>query len=127
MDQKTLKDVLHWMRSTDLAEVSYKRPGAGFELASEHVPAAPAGGFPEARVVPVPSPEVGVFRSGPRGRSAKAQPGAAVASGDLLGVVDTGAAEVEVKAPADGRLLPGSAEDGRPVEYGQPLFFIQPR
>lgn len=127
MDTKSLKDVLDWMRGTDLAEVVYKRGGAGFELASEPVHAAPAGGFPEARVVPVASPEVGVFRAAGRGASFKGQAGDAVEAGAVLGVVDTGAKAVELKAPAAGKLVGAGPEDGKAVEYGQPLFFIAPR
>lgn len=126
MDAKTLKDVLEWMRSTDLAEVAWSRGTDGFALASDQTPPPPPGGFPEARVVPVPSPEVGVFRAAKRGKTGAA-PGEAVASGAVLGVIDTGAAQVEVKSPAQGKLLAGGAEDGKAVEYGQPLFFISPR
>ncbi|MBI3297061.1 MAG: hypothetical protein HYZ75_02780 [Elusimicrobia bacterium] len=127
MDKSTLNAVLDWMRTTDLAEVAFHRAGEGFELASDQASAAPVGGFPDARVVPVPSPEVGVFRAAALGKSPKAQPGDEVAEGAVLGVIDTGAAKVDVKAPAAGKLIPAAAEDGKAVEYGQPLFFIQPR
>lgn len=127
MDSKTLKEVLSWMRSTDLAEVAWNRGGAGFALSSDTAQAIPSGGFPEARVVPVSSAEVGVFRAAPLGKSPKAQAGDEVSEGTLLGLIDTGAAKLEVKAPSAGKLLAGVAEDGKAVEYGQPLFFIQPR
>jgi len=32
-----------------------------------------------------------------------------------------------VPAPADGLLKIISVEDSKPVEYGQPLFFVEPR
>lgn len=115
------------MRGTDLAEVAWRRGGEGFELSSEGAPGIPAGGFPACTVVPVASPEVGVFRAGAKGRSAAAQPGEDVSVGALLGSIDTGTAVVDVKAPAAGRLVAGAAEDGKAVEYGQPLFFVQPR
>lgn len=127
MDTTTLSAVLAWMRTTDLAEVAFKRGGEGFELSADQAPSAPSGGFPEARVVAVPSPEVGVFRAAPLGRSPRAQPGDEVSAGDNLGVVDTGSVAVEVKSPASGRLVSAAAEEGKAVEYGQPLFFIQPR
>lgn len=127
MDTQTLKDVLAWMRSTDLAEVAYRRAGAGFELCADGAVPAPAGGFPEARVVPVCAPEVGVFRAAGRGASFKGQPGDAVEAGAVLGAVDTGAKTVELKAPAAGKLVGTGPDDGKAVEYGQPLFFIQPR
>ncbi|MBI2361852.1 MAG: hypothetical protein HYV15_00495 [Elusimicrobia bacterium] len=60
-------------------------------------------------------------------RSPKAQAGDEVSAGTLLGLIDTGLAKVEVKSPSAGKLLAGAAEDGKPVEFGQPLFFIQPR
>ena len=49
------------------------------------------------------------------------------AAGAVLGTVDTGAKTVELKAPAAGTLVGTGPEDGKPVEYGQPLFFIAPR
>lgn len=127
MDAKTLKEVLAWMRSTDLAEVAWSRAGTGFSLSSDTTPPVPSGAFPEARVVPVASAEVGVFRAAPLGKSPKAQAGDEVSEGTLLGLIDTGTAKKEVKSPASGKLLAGVAEDGKAVEYGQPLFFIQPR
>lgn len=128
MDKNTLSAVLDWMRSTDLAEVAFKRGGEGFALASDQAPPPPpAGGFPEARVVPVASPEVGVFRAAALGKSQIAQPGTEIAAGAILGLVDTGSAKFEVKSPASGKLISAAAEDGKAVEYGQPLFFIQPR
>lgn len=127
MDTKNLKEVLDWMRSTDLTEVAYKRGDAGFELCAEGAVCAPAGGFPEARVVPVTSPEVGVFRAAGRGASFKGQPGDAVEAGAVLGAVDTGVKAFELKAPAAGKLVGAGPEDGKAVEYGQPLFFIAPR
>ncbi|MBI5596995.1 MAG: hypothetical protein HY928_12960 [Elusimicrobia bacterium] len=127
MDPKTLKEVLSWMRSTDLTEVAWNRGGTGFSLSSDTAPAMPSGAFPEARVVSVSSAEVGVFRAAPLGKSPKAQAGDEVSAGTLLGLIDTGLAKVEVKSPSSGKLLAGVAEDGKPVEYGQPLFFIQPR
>lgn len=127
MDTKNLKEVLEWMRSTDLAEIAYKRGDAGFELAADGATPSPAGGFPEARVVPVTSPEVGVFRAAGRGASFKGQAGDAVEAGAVLGAVDTGAKTFELKAPAAGKLIGAGPDDGKAVEYGQPLFFIAPR
>ncbi|TPW18720.1 MAG: hypothetical protein FD126_3343, partial [Elusimicrobia bacterium] len=57
MDTKNLKEVLEWMRSTDLAEVAYSRGGVGFEMCADGAVPTPAGAFPEARVLPVASPE----------------------------------------------------------------------
>ncbi len=50
-----------------------------------------------------------------------------IVQGDILGLVDAGPSQVEVKAPASGCLAGVAIEEGKAVEYGQPLFFISPR
>ena len=42
-------------------------------------------------------------------------------------MVEVGKDFKSVIAPSNGLLKIISIEDGKPVEYGQPLFFIEPR
>ena len=125
MDTRTLDEILTWMRSTDLVELAYKRGSEGFEFRTEGAPLAEAA-FPASSLVPVSSTAVGVFRASRPGLAPKAQEGGSVASGDWLGLVETGGASVDVSAPSAGRLVKVLAQDGAAVEYGQPLFLIAP-
>jgi acetyl-CoA carboxylase biotin carboxyl carrier protein len=52
--------------------------------------------------------------------------GATVKAGQLLGRVDTMRLLSDCAAPCTGKLLAIHVEAGQPVEYGQPLFEIQP-
>ena len=125
MDTRVLDEILSWMRTTDLVELSYRRGSDGFEFRTDAAPAAPAA-FPASSLVPVCSTAVGVFRFSKPGSAPRAQEGGAVACGASLGIVETGTKAVEISAPSAGRLVKVLAQDGAPVEFGQPLFLIAP-
>ena len=124
MKNPQLQAVLSWMRGTDLVEVSWRRGEEAVELRLDGAPAAAP--FPATTLVPVPSPGVGIFRFSERGKPRLAEEGRVVAKGDALGVLDTGAAPVHVRAPAAGRIVKALIDDGKPAEYGQLLFLIAP-
>ncbi|HEX4047941.1 MAG TPA: biotin/lipoyl-containing protein [Elusimicrobiota bacterium] len=129
MDTKKIGAVLDWMKSTDLVEVAFKRGGDGFALATADAPAPiPGGSMPASRFVPVASESVGVFQWSEPGKARKAEEGAEVAQGDVLGVVVSGAgAPAPVKAPCAGRVAKCFADAGEAVEYGRPLFLLEPK
>ena len=122
-----LKDVLSWLKTTDLVEVSYKENGKGFSLGTSEAPPAPipSAVFP-SRYECVASPAVGLFV--PALGQAKAEEGREVAEGAQLGLIDGGGkAATPVKAPRAGRVARVMIEAGQAVQYGQPLFLIEPR
>jgi biotin carboxyl carrier protein len=70
---------------------------------------------------------VGLFRPAPLGKSRRAEEGAQVAAGDVLGLIDAGAGQpAAIKAASAGRLAKVFIEDGAAVEYGQVLMFVEP-
>ncbi|MBI4371600.1 MAG: hypothetical protein HY552_04815 [Elusimicrobia bacterium] len=126
MKTDPLREVLDWLKTTDLAEVAYRKDGRGFSLAT----AAPmsAGALPPGRFTPICAESVGVFQWSQPGKPRKAEEGAAVAAGDVLGVVVAGSGTAKpVKAPSAGVVAKCFAEAGQAVEYGQPLFLLEPR
>ena len=129
MDTAQIRDVLAWMKSTDLVEVAYKSSGEGFALSTADAPAAISGGaMPASRFVPVSAESVGVFQWAEPGKARKAEEGTDVAEGDVLGVIVSGSgAAAPVKAPCAGRVAKCFAEAGEAVEYGRPLFLLEPR
>jgi biotin carboxyl carrier protein len=129
METAQIRAVLQWMKSTDLVEVAFKRAGQGFALSTADAPAPITGGtMPASRFVPVSSESVGVFQWSEPGKARKAEEGAEVAAGDVLGVVVSGAgAAAPVKAPCAGRVAKCFADAGEAVEYGRPLFLLEPR
>lgn len=127
MNTERLRDVLAWIKSTDLVEVSFKKGSEGFSLSSSE---AAAHDYPvvASRFLPVTAPCVGIFQFNLPGKSRKHDEGSEVAEGDLLGLIQTAKGRSEqVKAPSAGRLARVMIEAGAGVEYGQPLFFVEPR
>lgn len=122
-DPRTLKEIARWMRSTDLAEVAYQDGDQEIALQTEEAAALPS--FPPCDLVPVASPEVGLYRAGSVGKAGCPDEGAVVRQGDSLGVIDTGVESHKLTAPVAGRLVSVLISDGQPVGYGQPLFFLK--
>jgi biotin carboxyl carrier protein len=126
MNPEQLKDVMDWIRSTDLVTVRYHDGGAGFELAlAEPSAAAPAASF-ASRYVPVCAPAVGLFQPCAPGRPRLGEEGLAVKEGDVLGQIETGVGKPhEVKAPCSGRVARSFISGGQAAQFGQPLFFLE--
>jgi acetyl-CoA carboxylase biotin carboxyl carrier protein len=126
---KNLRAVSDWMKTTDLVEVVWRKGARGFALSGPDAPstnlAAPP--LPASRFLPVASEGVGVFQWSEPGKARVAEEGAAVAEGATLGVVTTGSGAAKpVKSPVTGRVVKVFVEAGQAVEYGQPLFLVEP-
>jgi biotin carboxyl carrier protein len=127
MKTDQLQEVLSWIKSTDLVEVAYRQGSDGFSFAMTDASAQPSYPLPACRFEPVVSPGVGLYRPAPLGKSRRAEEGAQIAAGDLLGHIESGAGQpAPVKAAGAGRLAKVFVEDGAPVEYGQVLMFVEP-
>ncbi|HOW88742.1 MAG TPA: biotin/lipoyl-binding protein [Elusimicrobiales bacterium] len=125
MDVKTLSKITKWMESTDLEEVTWKNGGDKISLKVNNTP-EPHSKF-SSSVVTVSAPSIGVFRFARPGKANAVKQGMTVKKGAELGVVEAAKEFKPVSAPVDGNLKIVSVEDGQTVEYGQPLFFIEPR
>lgn len=83
-------------------------------------PPAPAG-------VPFPSPMVGTFY---RAASPEAEPfaqtGSVVGPDTTVCIIEAMKVMNEIKAETSGRIVQVLVQNGEPVEFGQPLFLIQP-
>jgi len=78
---------------------------------------------PEGHVVK--SPMVGTFyRSASPGAKPFVEVGDAVQQGDVLCIVEAMKLMNEIEADASGTIKAVIAENGQPVEFGQPLFII---
>ena len=129
MDTTQIRPVLDWMKSTDLVEAVYKKDGKGFSLATTDAPAPlPGGTMPPSRYVPVSSDAVGVFQWSEPGKARRAEEGSDVSEGDVLAVVVAGSGAAKpIKAPCSGRVAKCFVDAGEAVEYGRPLFLVEPR
>lgn len=126
MKTEDLQPILSWLKTTDLVEVSLKNEREGFSLSTAQAPTTtPAA--PPGRFCAVLSPAVGLFQFSELGKARQALEGLTVSAGTALGLVETAKGKTSpVTAPGAGRLARILVEAGDPVEFGQPLFFLEP-
>jgi acetyl-CoA carboxylase biotin carboxyl carrier protein len=149
LDQPTIRALLEafdgsdWLEMTvsigsDRLHVSRRAPGE--KAPSESAPPIPEPAVPEVVHAPpahtttrsstgtvVESPSVGLFwRSPAPGAPPFVDAGTPVAAGDTLAIVEVMKLMNHVVAPAPGIVQAVLAENGARVEYGQPLFTIDP-
>ena len=88
--------------------------------------AATAPSEPPARGVEVTAPMVGTFYSSPSpGAKPFVEIGTEVGPGDTLCIIEAMKMMNQIESEVSGRIVSILAEDGNPVEFGQPLFIIE--
>jgi acetyl-CoA carboxylase biotin carboxyl carrier protein len=100
-------------------------------IAPPVMPAAPVEGQPAdptlATGTTITSPMVGTFY---RASNPEAQPyvevGTVVEKGEVVCIIEAMKMMNEIEAEVRGRVLKILVENGKPVEYGQPLFLLEP-
>ena len=96
--------------------------------AAEASASAPAEAEPvPSNLVEVPSPMVGTFYRAPAPDAPSyVDIGAQVAQGDTLCIIEAMKLMNELESEVAGRIVEILVENAEPVEYGQPLFRIEP-
>lgn len=87
--------------------------------------ASPTGKEVEKNIQPVTSKFLGILNLKDKNGSYYVKKGDFVKKGQTLAVVKTINIPNDVKAEFSGRIIEVAESDGRPVEFGQPLFFIE--
>jgi oxaloacetate decarboxylase alpha subunit len=150
---KDLKKIIEMMRKAELTEVDVEqegikiklRKGSAPELAAPAaapallapVPAAPAPAAPAlaapaaAPAAPagltITAPMVGTFyRSPSPDASVFVQEGSLVEPGKTVCIIEAMKLMNEIKAEVKGKIVKVLVENAQPVEYGQPLFIVEP-
>lgn len=124
MDIKLIKEVTEWLKTTDLAEFCYEKDGNCIEVKTREALPEPAKFT--CSLSAVCAPAIGIYRTAVKGKNLVLKEGDRVQEGNLLGVVETVSKQHLINAPVSGTLRVVAAEDGKPVEFNQPLFFIEP-
>ncbi len=129
MDTKQIRPILDWMKTTDLVEVSYKKGDCAFAFSTKDAPVPPpAGDQMTSRFVPVSSEAVGVFQWAAPGKPRTCEEGGDVTANSTLAVIVSGSGAAKpVLAPCAGRVAKIFADAGEAVEYGRPLFLLEPK
>lgn len=144
--RRELQELIDLLKQHNLAELEVEADGFRVRLVRESAPAtlpawegttSPTEAPPETQpllpvkdtggMVTVTSPIVGTFYRSP---SPDADPyveeGDFVKKGQVLCIVEAMKLMNEIEAEVDGRIVKILAESTKPVEYGQPLFLIDP-
>ena len=100
---------------------------AATSAATATVPPAPSAPPAVDKAVYVKSPIVGTFyESGSPGSPPFVKVGDRVSAGQVLCIIESMKLMNEIESDVSGTVLSRLVENGRPVEYGEALFAIQP-
>lgn len=124
MDTKLITDITKWLKTTDLAEFCYQKGHNCIEIKTRE--ALPEPVQFSCHLTAVTAPALGFYHAAQKGKSLALKEGQFLKAGDPLGIIETAAKKHTITAPVAGALRVICAEEGKPVEYGQPLFFIEP-
>jgi acetyl-CoA carboxylase biotin carboxyl carrier protein len=143
MELEDLKSLIELLKETDITELQVEKEGTKVKIkreklfASLEVPVQKQAGVQEhalkeveedtQRLVTITSPIVGTFYRSP---SPDAPPfvetGFRVKKGQVLCIIEAMKLMNEIESDVDGVVVKGLVENGQPVEYGEPLFLIEP-
>jgi biotin carboxyl carrier protein len=131
------KELVQFAKEHDLEEIVWEEKGSriAFRRDTHAVPAAPpsngSAAVPDAPPVKpdiiVAAPMVGTFwRASTTDRPPFVVEGELVEPGDKLAIVEAMKIPTDVVAFAGGHIKKILVDNGQPVEYGQPLFIVEP-
>ncbi|MBI4680884.1 MAG: acetyl-CoA carboxylase biotin carboxyl carrier protein [Nitrospirae bacterium] len=145
MEIDEIKQLLELLKDTDITELQIERDGSklkikrerfmsSFEIAPPVKSAVSAAAKEEAkkaeetqRLATITSPIVGIFHRSP---APEAPPfvefGSTVKKGQVLCIIEAMKLMNEIESDVDGVISKILVENGQPVEYGEPLFLIEP-
>ena len=137
----TAEQVVELAARHNLAELEIEQGGVRIRVVREHGPSPapvplrsegasplPAEGPVDSRLVAVESPMVGTFYRAPAPDAAPfVAEGDLVKEGQVVCVIEAMKLMNEIEAKVAGRVVRVLVENAQPVEYGQPLFLVEPR
>lgn len=147
MDIRKIKQLIELVENSSIAEIEIQTGEESVRISRYAPPPAVAPTLPlappgyhsaatpqavESVLKPVQghiikSPMVGIFyRSTAPGSTPFAERGQRVNSGDILCIIEAMKMFNQIEADVAGVIIDILAESGQPVEYGQPLFVIEP-
>ncbi len=142
MEFEDLKELIELLKDTDITELQIEKDGSKVKIKRERILSPiemPIHKSPvlrekivaedeEAqRLVTVTSPIVGTFyRSPTPDGSPFVEVGIKVNKGQVLCIIEAMKLMNEIESDVDGIVVKILVENGHPVEYGEPLFLIDP-
>lgn len=145
MDLKELKALLRLMEGNDVEELEVEEGGRRVRIRRRSGDVTPAvlvrSGQPGAKVaagpvgaatetaglVPIESPMVGTFYRAPApGADPYVKEGDLIQKGTVVCIVEAMKLMNEIESEVGGRIVKIVVENGKPVEFGQALFLVEP-
>ncbi|MBI4355232.1 MAG: acetyl-CoA carboxylase biotin carboxyl carrier protein [Candidatus Omnitrophica bacterium] len=149
MTLKEIRELINLMNEHGLVELEIEREGMKVRLRKSGPPGREGGGPIEVQMVPalpggaalpgaqaaaalsrltqIKSPMVGTFYRAPAPDAPVfVEAGQEIQVGQVVCIIEAMKLMNEIKAEAAGRLVEILVENGDPVEFGQPLFSIEP-
>lgn len=143
MELDDLKGLIELLKETDITELLVEKDGTKVKIKREkifssvEIPLTKPVSVQETiireteeetqRLITVTSPIVGTFyRSPSPDAPAFVDAGVRVKKGQVLCIIEAMKLMNEIESEADGILVKALVENGQPVEYGEPLFLIEP-
>jgi len=140
----SVEHIVELVTRHNLAEIEIEQGGTRIRVIREH---APVAGAPSPRLeapspspqatpadagashlVPLEAPMVGTFYRAPSPEAAPfVAEGDVVKEGQVLCIIEAMKLMNEIEAKVAGRIAKVLVENAQPVEYGQPLFLVEPR
>ena len=145
MELDEIKKLIELLKDTDITELQIEKDGSKFKIKREKYYSSPetaplpvrpqSVGEKEAheeaerngKLVTITSPIVGIFHRAPSPESPPfVDVGQSVRKGQVLCIVEAMKLMNEIESDVDGTISQILIENGHPVEYGEPLFLIDP-
>jgi acetyl-CoA carboxylase biotin carboxyl carrier protein len=144
MELEDLKGLIELLKESDITELLVEKEGTKVRIKREkmfppiEMPAPKAHVVRETvveetpeeetqRLMTVTSPIVGTFyRSPSPDAQSFVDTGQKIRKGQVLCIIEAMKLMNEIESEVDGILVKALVENGQPVEYGEPLFLIEP-
>jgi len=144
MELEDLKQLIELLKETDITEIQVEKEGSkvkikrdkffqSLELVAPKVLSAQEAVIKKEiedetqRLITVTSPIVGTFFRSPTPEAPIfVETGLRVKKGQVLCIIEAMKLMNEIECDVDGILVKALVDNGQPVEYGEPLFLIEP-
>jgi acetyl-CoA carboxylase biotin carboxyl carrier protein len=142
MEIDDLKELIDLLKETDITDLQLEKNGTKIRIKRERmlspmeIQVQKLGGLQEkiistteeeTRLITITSPIVGTFYRAPSPEAAPfVEIGSRVKKGQVLCIVEAMKLMNEIESETDGTVIKVLVENGQPVEYGEPLFLIEP-
>ena len=147
MEFENLKEIIELLKETDITELQVEKDGTKVKIKREkymqsiEIPAQRPSVIPsqetivkeivadeaEQRLITITSPIVGTFYRSPSPEALSfIEIGQKVKKGQVLCIIEAMKLMNEIECEADGIVVKALVDNGQPVEYGEPLFLVDP-